>query len=1246
MKLIVAALLLAGAGQLSAQVGAGSLSGTVLDVTGAVIPGARAVLHNTASGQDREVTSGNGGNFTFAAVPAGDYSLTITRPEFKSYARTGIHLNPGDSLTLDQLQLAVGATNETVTVDSTVGGLPLDNGQLSATISEVELDRLSITGRDATELQRILPGFAIRNTTQTNSAPDFSQVNIGQPTPYASNGAPVAGITLKLDGANLTDAGNFGANLQNINDSFVSEVQVQTSNFGADQSNGPVVISGVTKSGTDKYHGSLYTFARVYQLNSNDALGKASGLARPNDFFVYPGGTVSGPVPHSRKLTFFAGAEYDAQRNVYAYQSAQQAIIHALVPTAAMRAGDFSQATLSQYLGGQTGNGNYTNVATAPTVGFDGTPIANGNIAPYLNANVIKLVNALLPLPNTPGGQTITDSNGTYNYTTEDLIDNNISQFAGRLDYALSPRNTIFGRYTFEKGKQGQPLIPYYSPTGQSVFGAVNTPGGGLINNINVHSASANYVTVFTPTLTNELYGTLMYFTQNFSAKNLSALQRSTYSYGYNGIFDNSSTQLPQFGDYGNDGLPLALTPDLTYGPLYLRKFQPSAGDNLTKVFGKHTVKVGIFSQRVSNNQVITNGASNGQIRNYYFNGAGAPGVSYNGKYPDGSPAYGNVTFFTSGNYLANFFEGETQDYHQDNSLPHTDVYFWNTDFYAQDNWRVTPRLVVNFGVRLEHLGAWTDKNGFGAAIFTPATITLPASATNQLPGISWHAQNANVPNSGTGSTAIFAEPRGGFAFDVFGTGKTVIRGGAGVYRFHDSEADVNNEFQESRGLRTADLQGFGNNLIGGASGTPQGIDSLHLSPTNYGFSGTFGSLPIPVVYGLDPTDNTAPVTNNYSLSLAQQLPKSAILQISYVGNNSNSLLNNGTTQNVVLNNINAIPVGYLFTSTAAGKIDADLGYNYCTPTGCTPQQIQNLSNLKNYQGQPNIQVTRPYPQYSSIVIPRHNTYSNYNGLQVLLQKQTGHLTYAFNYTFSKALGILGSSADFNYTAPVDPFHIYNNYGPLNFDRTQVANFSYSYQFGTLVHERLLGEIANNWLVSGITNIQSGGNLQTGIALTPNFSLNGNIGSGANGYGVSNATILGTPDVSLQPVVKCDPRANLGHHQYINGACFGLPATGSNGQYILPYAHGPAFFTSDLTLEKGFSLGAERRVRLRYAAFNFLNHPLNSFGTNAAQINLNLSDTSANGSPGTATFNPNSGFGVVNSKVGRRLSEFSLKYDF
>ncbi len=488
----------------SAQVGSANLNGVVQDPSGAVVPGAKATLRNVQTSAERTASSNGSGGFSFSSVPSGDYTLTVTREGFQTFIQTAIHLNPDDHLTLNDIKLGLGEATQTVTVETGVAGLPLDNGQLSSTITANDLERLSVVGRDATELQRTLPGFAIRNTNSTNTQPDFSQVQIGQPTPYASNGAPVAGITLKLDGANLTDPGNFGANLQNINDSFVSEVQVQTSNFGADQSNGPVVIQAVTKAGTSHYHGSLYTFARTSQLNSNDWLANYNGLSRPSDRYIYPGGTLSGPVPGLKKLTFFAGAEYDAQRNIYAYNDVGQAIIHALVPTARMRAGDFSAAALQEYLGPNYTNGTYANLAFQPTFGIDGTPLANGNIGKFLDPGAKALVNGLMPLPNKATG---TDG---YNYTTENLVNNNVSTITGRLDYAINARNTLFGRYTFEKQKQGQPQVPYYSPNlSAPLMGDLNTPGGGFENNIHVHSAAANYVTVISPTLTNELYATL-----------------------------------------------------------------------------------------------------------------------------------------------------------------------------------------------------------------------------------------------------------------------------------------------------------------------------------------------------------------------------------------------------------------------------------------------------------------------------------------------------------------------------------------------------------------------------------------------------------------------------------------------------------------------------------------------------------------------------------------------------------------
>ena len=559
------------AGTASAQVGAASLNGVVQDPSGAYIPGATVTLTNTASGQKRVVKSNGSGEFNFSAIPSGDYKVIVDRDGFGEAVRDGVHLNAGDALALPAVRMEVGAANTTVSVEGEAGGIPLDSGQLSSTITANDLERLSVVGRDATELERILPGFAIRNLSSQNSAPDFSQVQVGQPTPYSSNGSPVAGITLKLDGANLTDAGNFGAGLQNINDSFVSEVQVQTSNFGVDQSNGPVVIQAVTKAGTAKYHGSLYTFARVSELNANDWLAKYNGIARPDDRFIYPGATVSGPIPHSKKLTFFAGAEYDAQRNVYAYGSSGSAIIHALVPTKAMRAGDFSAASLSQYLGPEFTSGNYGTFNTAPTVGDDGSTLANGNIAAFLNPGALALVNGTLPLPTRQ--QTGTDG---FNYDSLDLTNNNVSQFVGRVDYAITPRNTFFARYSYEKGKQGQPLIPYYSPAGSSVLGGVNTPGYGVNNDTFVHSGAANYVTIFSPTLTNEAYLTVTSFLESFDARQIAALQKSAIDYPYNGAFDNGDTQYPQLATYTTyGGLPLGLWPDYSNNPLELKKLQP-----------------------------------------------------------------------------------------------------------------------------------------------------------------------------------------------------------------------------------------------------------------------------------------------------------------------------------------------------------------------------------------------------------------------------------------------------------------------------------------------------------------------------------------------------------------------------------------------------------------------------------------------------------------------------------------------
>src|ERR1700712_3581050 len=360
--LIIGGALWLSPGLAGAQTTTATLGGTVDDASGAAIPNASVQVVNETSGDKRTARSNSAGVFSFSALPNGDYDVTIAAQGFKGYEQKGVHLDPGDQRTIRDIAMAPGGASEVVEVNSASDQINLDSGEQSSLISAQQIEHLSVEGRDVTELLKILPGFAISNGGRgnvNNTQYDPAQVNptgaLGQ---YAANGTPLNGTALLSDGVDIPDPGAFGGALQNVNYEQVAEVKVQTSSFSADTAHGPIVINAVGKSGGAHYHGSLYTFARTTQLNSTDWIAKYSGQGKPPDRYIYPGFTLGGPVlipgthfNSSKKLTFFAGAEDYAQRNVYAYGSAGSATLTALVPTAGMRNGDFSAAQLQQYLG-------------------------------------------------------------------------------------------------------------------------------------------------------------------------------------------------------------------------------------------------------------------------------------------------------------------------------------------------------------------------------------------------------------------------------------------------------------------------------------------------------------------------------------------------------------------------------------------------------------------------------------------------------------------------------------------------------------------------------------------------------------------------------------------------------------------------------------------------------------------------------------------------------------------------------
>lgn len=1211
----------------SAQTPTATLSGTVHDSTGAVIPHAEIELLNAASGDVRKLVSNDSGVFSFSALQSGNYDITVSAQGFAKYTQKGYHLDPGDQRALNEIQLGVGTTSDVVIVSSDANRIDTTTGETSALITAQDIQHLAVQGRDVTELFKILPGFAIANQGVGNTAYDPAQVSVnGAIGSYAANGAPLSGVSLKWDGANITDPGNYGAAIQNVNYDMVGEVKVQVANFTADQANGPVNVSAVTKSGGSQFHGDLYTYARTSQLNSADWLAKKLGYQKPPDRFVYPGIDIGGPVTipgtnfnRKGRVTFFAGVEDYAQRNNYAYGSASSAIVHALVPTAAMRKGDFSQTALQQYLGPNYGSGSYGNITNVPTVNKYGTAVTNGNIASAIDPGGAALL-SLLPLPNTA-------STGTYNYITQNLINNNLWQALGRVDVGFSDKYKLFVRYAIERGGNGVPQVPYYSPS--SSMGAVNTPGGGLLNTIDSQSAAANLTMILSPTTTNEVFGSFAYLNSGFAAKNNAALQKSTYNYPYAGAYSsNGSTAVPQLQDYGNDGLPLLLLPDLTYGPIFAKKFLPDVGDNFTKVIKTHTLKAGVYVEQVTNNQRVPFGTTNGALSSYYI-GSTITDV-------DGS------TYTSSGNYLANALQGIFGSYSQQNILPNINLYFWNVDGFATDSWKINRRLTVNFGVRFEHLSPWNDKHGVGVATFDPTTLNQTASATRPLPGFRWHAIDPSVPTTGINAKPVFVEPRAGFAWDVRGNGHMVVRGGYGQYRYHDSWNDASNALSSSTGLRSTSLYGNGGVTLAG-------ISKQNLAQNSGGLNTT--------AYGLRPGDNEAALTTTYSLAMDAVLPYKTQLEVSYVGNNSNYLLNTGSNQTVNLSNVNALPYGALFapvggvrpTPYAVGQLDAGT-LNSHRPYGTNP-----------YSPATGTYVTSPYGSvnnYGTIGVPTHNAFSNYNGIQLALSRQSGPLRYGVNYTFSKALSILGAVGAGN---PVDATNLYSNYGIAPFDRTQIFNANYSYEVGTPVHNKLVGGFANGWEVSGITQLQSGQDLQVSTG-PPNFSPTVRLSDAQYTGGLtattnpSNTSLLGTPDITLMPTLRCNPKSGVGNGQYINGTCFSLGAQTSsgpivNGPSFYPYLHGPMYFQSDLSAQKAFHITDSRQLQFRLSAFNFLNHPLRSF--NYARSNEYSGLLLSGVTPGSAIADPTSGssapgsqFGTATLKQGRRVLEVSAKFVF
>ena len=1305
------ALMLLGPYHLFAQT-TGSLTGVVKDSTGAIVPGAKVTLVNSDDKSVRSDVSSGAAFFSFAAVQPGTYNLNVTAKGFETFVITGIEMHPGDSKNIENITLKIGRVEQSFTVTSSVAGVELDSPEKSYLITEEDIKRLSTVGRDATELVRILPGFAVAsggsspslNNDSTNNGSQvagFSGSSIGS---FAANGAaPGAGAVAVLsDGASTTDPANDTSSISNVNMEMVAEVKVQTSNFGADSANGPVVINAVSKSGGSSYHGSIYGYVRNSALNSNDWIDNYFDNPRAGTYNYFPGANVGGPVKipgtnfnRARKMTFFTAAEVYDQRNLYGNTATLS-----FVPSARMLSGDLSTGSIEAALNLPTGASdamcptpygcvglNYFGAAYSPAstqVDVQGHNIINGQIPfadfnpnvsaytqfyPKINrvpqpqgnppdcTNAAKLVNQVTNESLLGPGQLCSDN---INYDVNIFAQHNGFQYHARVDQNFTDATKLYVTYDYELVSDQSPVTnTYYAGSSVNI---IPSPVGALTH-AHSHLLSINNTHTFGPTLTNELIFAGVYFFSPAQLQNTKTLQDSNTGFVGPRYYTNGDTELPQIINYQGGVPDFAMSYFDPVRGAPKRKYSVNGADNLTKQLQRHSLKVGFYAEQSANNEYVQGyNDPQGQFNYNQYDSCNVYSTS-NSK----SPLISDL-----GNSVGDFLDG-CGGFSQVNKFQSGDMKYNTIDSYVTDDWQATKKLTLTLGIRYDHLGPWVEKHGNGLAVWEPEKIqqnvvyNLNPNDPTTWPGIAWHngkgtTLDSSLPLSGSPSRALFYSPRAGLAYDMYGDGKTTFRGGWGAYRFHDSYYTSDGPLLTSLGVSVYTIPGnYGCTpaQIGNSGAISAGLPTATLGPGPFvnqpgqtcgGFSGT----PFTIA-AADKNDNEQPVTYNYNFTVDQRLGHGSLLEMSYVGNQTQHSLTGGSgvgNPDQDTSNQNAIQLGGLYQ-----------------PDPNTSSPNFGVVAPPNYLdvGYYNVQDWRPYPNYTGVLVENHISYSNYNAMQVGLNKQSGALTYNLNYTWSKALGIRGTGGN---GSVGDSLNLRNNYGLLPYNRKQAVNITFSYQEGTKYHgNRIVGAVLNQWEISGITSIQSGPDV---AAFTSNFSLSGgyeylppgNSSNSPTGVQFDSITQLGTPSVVVQPVMTCDPKFNLpgienGAKTFINRNCFTLPAPGTNGSFNLPDIHGPMYFNSDLTLIKNVHINEKQSLQFRLAAFNFLNHPnWQLYGGPAAGLSLgfgqNLQKTSSgsiiyptsDAAARASLLQTSSNFGSTPYKSSLRIVELGFKYAF
>lgn len=1179
----------------SAQTITGSISGVITDPNGGVIPGATVSLLSEKIGQKRSVTTNGEGRFNFAALQPGTYSLRVEQQGFQTYEQREVILSANENLALGDLKLQAGQVSETVSVVSEGAIVERESSDLTARLTADQINLIATKGRDVTSLLRLLPG------TSNNDDIEGAGDGFGTDLPNIS-GQRGRSTVPTIDGLFAGEPSGSNKLSMTINQDAVAEVKVLRNNYGAEYgNNGGAIINIVSKGGGKDYAGSVYYFLRNESLNGSPFFNNKAGLPRPLYRHLYPGGNFGGPLPLPR---FGEGGPFwlkDKAFFFYAYEKPHQITPNdprfVTLPTALERAGDFSKSINSN--GAQVFVRDPLNPGTGcsasdtsgcfrdPTRATAANPLGL-NIVPQarFNASGVALLN-YFPLPNTFGGT----GGSAFNYVSQSPTDVPKRSQVLRFDVRPTNNDTVYWKYQWWTSDN---------------LGTGTSGWPGNDNNrwgINSHYLytddgwSANWVRVVNAGVVNEFNFGMRHDSEGFIPGDgeIERLQRSALNYTAPQLFpqNNHLGTIPRATNWGGVRGPSNGVANINWldrwGEVGNDYIKPSFADNLSITHGDHSLKFGVYYERLKNGE-----APGGQWSGV-FNFAGNDSNYTN---PLGNTGYA----------YANALIGNFRNYQESTARPFTNLRLTQVQWYAADQWKLTRRLTMNYGVRFGYHSPFEQIDGQGSnfdpARFDPAkavklyepaclvSFTPPATcpaaqraALNPITGqkIPLTGANANLvgaivpgsgdpvnglalgtdPNTPPGyrtTRAVDVEPRFGFAWDIFGNSATVLRLQAGVYHAPRVGGGTTggNLVNNPPANRSFSID-FGNidqlvNLTGTTSTRPSAVNAVEV-------------------------DSHTPTIYNFTLGVQREIGFKTVLEVSYVGSFARHL-----GQRI---NINDIPDG--------AKLP---GANISPVTG---------SRLPD-------EFLRPYRGYGDITVVTWAGTSNYNSLQVQANRRyTKGFEAGLAYTYSKSFDYANDdSSDVFFGRPYKAF----NYAPSDFDQTHIFTINYIYDIPSLSRKfgdnGFVSAIFDHWQLSGTTsyasgkpkNITIGTSTYSTTAATISLGQPCPVGSSVTSTNAANGTQVCTPisdftggGINARPFMICDPMKgdfgvdSTGTPRAFNVECFAKPfALGQIGNMPRNNVRMPSIFNNDLAFFKNIKFSEKRGLQLRWEIYNIFNH--------------------------------------------------------